>query len=119
MVSQIADVRGEVAHSHSEVTVLKRHVDSSLQRLIKQMNAGFAAVNGSRPAAKSDPPQPDFSNEYPKNKGVVHTVEKGETVSSIAKKHNSKVTWIINANQVSDATKVHVGKELFVPQEYW
>jgi LysM repeat protein len=47
----------------------------------------------------------------------VHKVEKGETVSSIAKKYESKVKWIIDANQIADPTKVFVGKELFVPQK--
>jgi LysM repeat protein len=60
--------------------------------------------------------QTTFSSDYPQ-KGFVHKVEKGETVSSIAKKYESKVKWIIDANQIADPTKVFVGKELFVPQK--
>ena len=61
-------------------------------------------------------PAQTFSTDYPQ-KGFVHKVEKGETVSSIAKKYESKIKWIIDANQIVDPTKVYVGKELFVPQK--
>ena len=77
------------------------------------MNRGFEEVS-KVPATPTS--LPSFSTDYPQ-KGFVHKVEKGETVSSIAKKYESKVTWIINANQIADPTKVFVGKELFVPQK--
>ena len=47
-----------------------------------------------------------FSTDYPQ-KGFVHKVEKGETVSSIAKKYKSKVSWIINANQIHPQISQH------------
>ena len=78
------------------------------------MNRGFEQVTSARATAPVK--EPSFSNDYPKN-GFVHKVEKGETVSSIAKKYNSKVSWIINANEIGDPTKVFVGRELFVPQK--
>ena len=74
---------------------------------------GFEEVSK---APTTPPPPQSFSTDYPQ-KGFVHKVEKGETVSSIAKKYESKVSWIINANQIADPTKVFVGKELFVPQK--
>jgi LysM repeat protein len=84
-----------------------------MQELIKQMNDGFEKVSKGTAA----PPSTNtFSSDYPQ-KGFVHKVEKGETVSSIAKKYESKVKWIIDANQIEDPTKVFVGKELFVPQK--
>jgi LysM repeat protein len=61
-------------------------------------------------------PVPTFDQDYPQ-KGFVHVVEKGETISSIAKKYKSQTKWIINANQIVDPKKVFVGKELFVPQK--
>ena len=60
---------------------------------------------------------PRFSTDYPQ-KGFVHKVEKGETVSSIAKKYESKIKWIIDANQIVDPTKVYVGKELFLQNNH-
>ncbi len=91
----------------------QEELNQKFQQIIEQMNRGFDQVS------KSTNPTPQtqtFSNDYPKN-GFVHVVEKGETVSSIAQKYKSKVSWIIDANQISDPTKVFVGRELFVPQK--
>ena len=90
-------------------------LNKKFQQIIEQMNRGFEQVT-SAGVSTAAPKQPSFSNDYPKN-GFVHKVEKGETVSSIAQKYKSKVSWIINANQIVDPTKVFVGRELFVPQK--
>jgi len=90
-------------------------LNKKLHQIVEQMNSGFEQVASvkSSPANASGP---SFSSDYPKN-GFVHKVEKGETVSSIAQKYSSKVSWIIDANQIADPTKVFVGRELFVPQK--
>ena len=87
--------------------------NQQIQELIKQMNNGFEKISKS---TVSQVPAQTFSTDYPQ-KGFVHKVERGETVSSIAKKYESKIKWIIDANQIVDPTKVYVGKELFVPQK--
>ena len=99
-------------NSNSQVQI-QSNVNKQIQELIKQMNRGFEEVSK---APTTPPSTQSFSTDYPQ-KGFVHKVEKGETVSSIAKKYESKVSWIINANQIADPTKVFVGKELFVPQK--
>ena len=90
-------------------------VNQKFKQMIEQMNLGFEQVTNQN-KQKSVPPPPSFSTDYPKNR-FVHKVEKGETVSSIAQKYQSKVSWIIDANQIADPTKVFVGRELFVPQK--
>ena len=94
---------------------MQDELNKKFQQIIEQMNRGFEQVSASASASKESN-APSFSNDYPKN-GFVHKVEKGETVSSIAQKYKSKVSWIINANQIADPTKVFVGRELFVPQK--
>ena len=91
----------------------QEELNQKFQQIIEQMNHGFDQVSKStNPSSQTQ----TFSSDYPKN-GFVHVVEKGETVSSIAQKYKSKVSWIIDANQISDPTKVFVGRELFVPQK--
>ena len=91
----------------------QEELNQKFQQIIEQMNRGFDQVSKStNPSSQTQ----TFSSDYPKN-GFVHVVEKGETVSSIAQKYKSKVSWIIDANQISDPTKVFVGRELFVPQK--
>ena len=99
-------------NSDSQIA-LQKSIDSKMRDLILQMNKGFDQVQSSSKPVSS---VQSFSKDYPQN-GFVHKVEKGETVSSIAKKYTSSVTWIINANQIVDPKKVNVGKELFIPQK--
>jgi hypothetical protein len=92
---------------------LQKSIESKMSDLIAQMNKGFAQVQSS----PSKPvPAPSFNQDYPQ-KGFVHKVEGGETISSIAQKYSSKTQWIINANQIVDPKKVFIGKELFIPQK--
>jgi LysM repeat protein len=46
---------------------------------------------------------------------VSYTVQKGETLATIAKKTGAKVQDIINANKLTDPSKIQVGQVLFVP----
>lgn len=93
----------------------QNELNKKFQQIIQQMNRGFEQVSASANTA-TESKVPTFSSDYPKN-GFVHKVQKGETVSSIAQKYKSKVSWIIDANQIADPTKVFVGRELFVPQK--
>ena len=94
---------------------LQQNLDKKIKELIGEMNKVITQVN--KPSGGGSSPVPSFSDDYPQEKGFVHKVEKGETVSSIAQKYKSRVKWIIDANQIVDPTKVFVGKELFVPQK--
>jgi len=46
---------------------------------------------------------------------TVHTVQKGETLSGIAKKYGTTVHAIAAANNISDAARVTVGQKLNIP----
>ncbi len=111
--SRLSSLEKRVQANTGSQAMIQTSVNKQMQELIKQMNDGFAKVSKGTAAP---PSTKTFSSDYPQ-KGFVHKVEKGETVSSIAKKYESKVKWIIDANQIEDPTKVFVGKELFVPQK--
>lgn len=49
--------------------------------------------------------------------GVPHEVAPGESISSIAKKYNSRSDWIQNINKISDPRLLQVGQTIFVPQD--
>ena len=111
--SRLSSLEKRVQANTGSQAMIQTSVNKQMQELIKQMNVGFEKLSKGTVAP---PPTKTFSSDYPQ-KGFVHKVEKGETVSSIAKKYESKVKWIIDANQIEDPTKVFVGKELFVPQK--
>ena len=88
-------------------------VGGLIERLAKQTQAAIDAVaknQATRPAM-----QTNFTEEFPKE-GVNYTVQSGDTLAVIARKNNAKLQDIINANKISDPTKIRVGQTLFVPQ---
>jgi LysM repeat protein len=46
---------------------------------------------------------------------VSYTVQKGDTIAEIAKKTGAKQQDIINANKISDPSRITVGQTLFIP----
>jgi predicted RNase H-like nuclease (RuvC/YqgF family) len=115
MDGRLEGLRLDISKNKTGAEALRRHVDAGLQRLIKQMNAGFDSYSGT-PLPVAPKPPIKFSDDYPKGKGLVHVIGKGDTISNIAEKYKSKTKWIISANQISDPTKVQIGKQLYVPQ---
>ncbi len=88
-------------------------VGVQLEKLGKQTNAALDSVaknQATRPVV-----QTTFSEEFPKE-GVNYTVQAGDTLAVIAKNNNAKVQDIVNANKISDPTKIRVGQTLFIPQ---
>jgi LysM repeat protein len=112
MSDRLLTIESRLSHSEKTQIALQNGIEAKMGSLISQMNKGFEQVHS--PPPKSSP-VPSFNQDYPQN-GFVHKVEKGETVSSIAKKYSSKTQWIIHANQIVDPKRVFIGKELFVPQ---
>ena len=113
--SRIQSLERRASKGEKEQAALQKTVDKKLKDLIAEMNRAITQVNKNSSSASTSPSK-TFSSDYPQ-KGFVHKVERGETVSSVAQKYKSKIKWIIDANQIGDPTKVGVGKELFVPQQ--
>lgn len=87
-------------------------VSKQMERLAQQTDAALQALargQAARPAA-----QTAFSDNYPKE-GVSYTVQKGDTLAIIARKTGAKVHDIINANKISDPSKIQAGQALFIP----
>jgi LysM repeat protein len=86
-------------------------------QLEKLANETQAAINALAKGAATRPPvtTPTFTEDYPKE-GVSYTVQKGDTLSSIAHKTGAKMQDIMNANKISDPTRLQVGQTLFIPQ---
>jgi nucleoid-associated protein YgaU len=88
-------------------------VAGQMEKLAKQTQAAIDAVarqQAARPAI-----QTSFNENYPKE-GVSYTVQAGDTLPGIAKKNGAKVQDIINANKISDPSRIRVGQTLFIPQ---
>ena len=91
-----------------------QQVTGQLEKLAAETNAAINAVAkgaATRPAVAT----PAFTEAYPKE-GVSYTVQRGDTLSSIAHKTGGKMQDIINANKIADPTRLQVGQTLFIPQ---
>ncbi|MEO6995108.1 MAG: LysM peptidoglycan-binding domain-containing protein [Lacunisphaera sp.] len=88
-------------------------VSGQIERLAKQTQAAVDAVakgQATRPAM-----QTNFKEDFPKE-GINYTVQSGDTLSVIVRKNNARLQDVINANKISDPTKIRVGQTLFIPQ---
>ena len=110
-------LRAAIAESKGETL---EQVSRQLEALAKQTNAALDSI-GKGPAPRvaangSTTPAPaaTFANDFPKE-GISYTVQKGDTVALIAKKTGAKVQDIVNANKISDPSRIVVGQKLFIP----
>jgi LysM repeat protein len=104
-----AKIAAAAATTKSETLV---QVAAQMEKLGKQTNAALdslAKSQATRPAV-----QTKFSEEYSKE-GVSYTVQKGDTLAVIAKKTGAKQQDIINANKITDPSRIAVGQTLFIP----
>jgi LysM repeat protein len=110
----IADVNRTI---QSELGEQKREVlaqvAGQMEKLGRQTNAALDALaknQATRPVV-----QTTFTDNFPKE-GINYTVQAGDTLAVIARKNNAKLQDIINANKISDPTRILAGQTLFIPQ---
>jgi LysM repeat protein len=114
------DLKSRVSSDRTYATTLQltQAVDD-LERTIhgavataKQTNAALdslAKTQATRPTVQSN-----FSEDYVKE-GSNYTVQKGDTIAVIAKKTGARAQDIVNANKLSDPSRIVVGQTLFIP----
>lgn len=98
------DVLSEVA---KQIKAFGAQTDKTLQAISEAVNQQPSVSSAERPNT--------FDKNYPKD-GIVYEVQPGDTLSRIAQKLESRVSWIQNANLIADPTKLQAGQSLFVPQ---
>lgn len=110
-----AELLREDANTRKEVIAsVKKQMDSlasQVQDSLRSIASSGSGSSGSTAAPVS------FSEDYPKD-GIMYDVQSGDTISGIAAKNNSRVSWIRNANKIVDASRdLRAGATIFVPQE--
>ena len=103
-----AQVRKEVlTEVAKQIRALGEQTDDTLKSILNAINM--------QPSAGSVEEPVTFDKDYPEQ-GIVYQVQSGDTLIDIAKKLNSRVTWIQNANMIADRNKLQAGQSLFIPQ---
>lgn len=102
-------IRSSAASSKTETL---HQVSVQLETLAKQTNAAIDSL--ARGMATRTPVQTTFAEDFPKE-GISYTVQRGDTLAVIARKTGAKVQDIINANKISDPSRINAGQTLFIP----
>jgi len=102
-----------------------KEVNAALAELTRQVNATLAKNNSAPTKTKSPAPtttaetpaaaEEPATTEMPQT-GVTYKVVRGDSVTRIAKKFNSKTEWILQANKLPNAAALKADVEIFVPQ---
>jgi LysM repeat protein len=97
-----------------------QQVSTQLEKLGQQTNAALeslAKAQGLRAATPVSTTSAAAGNaaENPPKEGSSYTVQKGDTLATIAKKTGAKQQDIINANKLSDPSHIVVGQTLVIP----
>jgi len=85
---------------------------AQIKKLGEATNAALDSISKGQAQRAATPTT--FSENFPAQ-GISYTVQKGDTLSTIARKTGGKLSDIVNANKISDPTKVRVGDTLFIP----
>ena len=102
-------LRGAIATAKTETL---HQVSTQLEKLGKQTNAALADL--AKNQATRTIVQTNFAEDYAKE-GVSYTVQKGDSLALIAKKTGAKQQDIVNANKLTDPSRITVGQTLFIP----
>jgi septal ring factor EnvC (AmiA/AmiB activator) len=103
------ELRGAIATSKAETL---QQVATQMEKLAKQTNAALDSL-ARAPAARSATPGA-FAEDFPRE-GISYTVQKGDTLAVIARKTGAKQQDIVNANKLTDPSRITVGQTLFIP----
>ena len=102
-------IRVAAASTRSETL---QQVSGQMEKLAKQTNAAIDSL--AKGMATRTAVQTTFSEDYSKN-GISYTVQRGDTLAVIARATGAAVQDIVNANKISDPSKIQVGQTLFIP----
>lgn len=109
---------------------LRADLDRALAAFTKQVNQALAS-RGATPAPTAPPAAPTADAVAPPNPadpanpalppdmprtGIRYKVRAGDTLSGIARRHQSRVDWILKANQMDNPDALRVDDEILIPQ---
>jgi len=120
--SHVSDgvLRQELSTLRTEINRLsKTQREELLTQITKQIKAlvseaGLAGTSAT--SAASSNRITEFNDNHPKT-GIFYKVQSGDSLSKIASKHGSRISYIIHANKIPNPDKLTVGQELFIPIE--
>lgn len=113
LTSAVADLNRALKSAQADTRAdISKQVNKELEKLAQQTNAAINSL--AKGMARREAIQTNFSSDFSQS-GASYTVQKGDTLSSIAQQTGANVKDIINANKITDPAKIRVGETLFIP----
>lgn len=117
--SYTSSIDARLAGGSSRESLMKKEIIAEVSQQINKLAAETQKAIDALAKAQSSTPQistsVNFSEDYPQE-GIAYVVQPGDTLSGIAKKFNSTVRDIQNANRIANPSGLQAGKTIFVPQ---
>lgn len=112
----VADLNRAIkASAAASKTETLQQVSAQMEKLAKQTNTAIESLAKNVTVSRSPiASAPAFTDDFPKE-GITYTVQKGDSLGTISKKTGGNPKDIINANKLSDPSKIHAGQTLFIP----
>lgn len=112
-VGTIADVADH--HTNDQISVYAVHEGDSLSQIAKMFGVSANTIIWANDLPKSGAIKPGQILTILPISGISHTVAKGETISSIAKKYKGDAEEIASFNGLEIDSKLAIGQKIIVP----
>jgi nucleoid-associated protein YgaU len=114
----LAALRRDIQLMRAERETLRKEITDDLagrvERIARQQSEQQAA-RSSAPAASARTGAGGAAAPAPARAGYEHKVERGQTLSEIARGYGKSVDAIMKANKITNASAIRVGQVLFIP----
>ena len=122
--SRIKQLEAELAQSKQQIQAEAAARQESIKNFASQVSREISTTPRTpapRPAVQDNPPpEPTAnsgSNASPAGEYLEYTVQKGATLSTIAKAYNVSVSDIRRANNMSNSAILRIGQKLLIPKK--
>jgi len=103
--SEITALQRDIQMLRADRDTLKKEITTDLSKRIETISARM-----STPTSSTRPTQSNQSRT-----GYEHKVERGQTLSEIARGYSKSIDSIMKANNIKDPSTLRVGQVLFIP----
>ncbi len=119
-IQQLRDVSSQLAMISDRLTKMEKDlavVKADVEQLKKAKPARREVVAEKKPAEKKPPAKPEVLKEtYAKQKGFYYTIQKGDTLGSIAKKYDVSTGELLLKNRLPAGVTLYPGQQIFIPK---
>ncbi len=113
---ELTALRRDIQLLRTERESLRKEITEDLAARVEKIAARQQAESqAARAPARAAAAAPAASGAAPARAGYEHIVEKGQTLSVIARGYGKSMESIMKANKITNPSNIRVGQKLFIP----